>query len=142
LLEEAVALFASGQNKARIAIDINTELPAVLGSENDMHILINNLLSNAIKYSPNGGRIVLGARGEDNGVTLWVKDEGGGIPLEAQDKIFDRFYRVDNTACRMTGGTGLGLALVKEIVQEHGGRVWVESVVGEGSTFYVSLPAA
>ena len=72
---------------------------------------------------------------------LWVKDEGIGIPPEALDKVFDRFYRVDNTVRRSTSGVGLGLALVREIVSAHGGRVWVESTVGKGSTFYIALPA-
>lgn len=69
-----------------------------------------------------------------------MKDQGIGISPEAQEKIFDRFYRVDSSDRRATGGTGLGLALVQEIVHAHGGRVWVESAAGEGSTFFVSLP--
>ncbi len=74
-------------------------------------------------------------------VTIWVKDEGVGIPPELQERIFDRFYRLDNTDRRLVGGAGLGLALVREIVTAHGGRVWVESTPGKGSTFHVSLPA-
>jgi PAS domain S-box-containing protein len=140
LLEQAATLFAGSSNKYRITVDASAELPPVVGNEEDIRTVLNNLLSNAVKFSPNGGNIVLGARREDGNVTLWVKDEGIGIITEEQDRIFDRFYRVDNTARRTTGGTGLGLALVKKIVLAHGGRAWVESVVGKGSTFYVSLP--
>ncbi len=140
LLEQAATLFASASNKYRITVEASAELPLVAGNEEDIRTVLNNLLSNAIKFSPRGGNIVLGARPEDGNVTLWVKDEGIGIATEEQDRIFDRFYRVDNTARRTTGGTGLGLALVKKIALAHGGRAWVESVVGKGSTFYVSLP--
>jgi hypothetical protein len=140
LLEQAATLFASASNKYRITVDASAELPLIVGNDDDIRTVLDNLLSNAIKFSPKGGNIVVGARPEDGNVTLWVKDEGIGIPPEVQDRIFDPFYRVDNTARRTTGGTGLGLALVKKIVLAHGGRAWVESAVGKGSTFYVSLP--
>ena len=140
LLEEAAALFANASDKHLITVDAMTELPPIFGNEEDLRTVLTNLLSNAVKYSPKGGNIVLGARREDGNVTLWVKDEGVGIAKEEQDKIFDRFYRVDNTARRNTSGAGLGLALVKEIVLAHGGHFWVESAVWKGSTFYVSLP--
>lgn len=140
LLEEAATLFANASNKHRITVDAITGLPTVFGNEEDLRSVLNNLISNAVKYSPKGGNIVLGTRRENRIVTFWVRDEGMGITPEEQEKIFDRFYRIDNTACRTTSGTGLGLALVKEIAIAHGGRVWVESEVGKGSTFYVSLP--
>ncbi|RII27703.1 MAG: hypothetical protein CXR31_05585 [Geobacter sp.] len=107
-----------------------------------MHSVFNNLLSNAVKYSPNGGNIVLGAQQEANNVTMWVKDDGIGIPQDLLDKIFDRFYRVDNTDSRTTSGTGLGLSLAKEIVSAQGGSIWIESTLGKGSTVYITLPAA
>jgi PAS domain S-box-containing protein len=140
LLEETVALFANVSDKHRISIDANRELPMLFGDEVALHQVLSNLLSNAVKYSPNGGSVILGANREGNCLTLWVKDEGIGIPQEEQDKIFDRFYRVDNTARRQTAGTGLGLALVREIISTHGGLVWVDSTLGQGSTFFVSLP--
>jgi signal transduction histidine kinase len=73
---------------------------------------------------------------------MWVKDSGLGIPAESLERIFDVFYRVDNSAKLKIIGTGLGLALVKEIVTAHNGRVWVDSTLGQGSTFYISLPLA
>lgn len=140
ILEEAAALFAGASKKHRLTVRIVEELPPVRGDETRLHQVLNNLLSNAVKYSPEGGEIILGAERDGDAVTFRVKDEGIGIAPEAQGKIFDRFYRVDGTDRRATGGTGLGLALVKEIVLAHGGRVWVESDQGKGSTFFFSLP--
>jgi signal transduction histidine kinase len=84
--------------------------------------------------------VILDARLEDDRVTLWVKDVGAGIPSEALERIFEIFYRVESPSRRQITGTGLGLALVKEIVAAHHGQVWVESRLGQGSTFYISLP--
>ena len=84
----------------------------------------------------------IGAQAEPGQVLVWVSDEGIGIPSELLSKIFSRFYRVDNSATRKIGGTGLGLALVKDIVEAHGGKVWVESTLHEGSTFYFTLKVA
>ena len=140
LMEEAMAIFASPSCTHRIIVDSPAGLPRIYGDEELLHQTLTNLLSNAIKYSPNDCEIILGARCEGNIVTLWVKDNGMGIPAGSLDKVFELFYRVDNTARRMVGGTGLGLALVKEIVGVHGGKVWVESTLGKGSTFYITLP--
>ncbi len=140
LLEEAAALFDGTSKTHRVTLLLPRELPPVMGNETRLHQVLNNLLSNAIKYSPIGGEVILGARRDADDVTIWVKDQGIGISPEVQEKIFDRFYRVDGSDRRATGGTGLGLALVREIVHAHGGRVWVESAAGEGSTFFVSLP--
>ena len=104
--------------------------------------MFNNLVSNAVKYSPEGGEVYLGARRENDSIRIKVRDEGIGIPPESVEMIFERFYRIDNSDRRAVGGTGLGLALVREIITAHGGRVWVESEEGKGSTFFVSLPVA
>ena len=121
---------------------VDPSLPGLVTDRNGLKQVLINLLSNAIKYSPEGSEVILGARLEDNTVTLWVKDEGIGIPSESLDRIFDMFYRVEGTSKRQITGTGLGLALVKEIVCAHKGQVWVESTLGQGSTFYISLPVA
>ena len=84
----------------------------------------------------------MGATVEDDAVKVWVEDQGLGIPTEAVPNLFSKFFRVDNQDTRQIGGTGLGLALVKEIIEDHGGRVWVESVVGKGSTFFFTLPVS
>lgn len=142
LLEESAALFGTVSQRHRLTVDCPAGLPRVRGDGKDLRQAVNNLVSNAIKYSPNGGEIHLGAHREDDGVIIMVRDEGIGIPQKAQEKIFERFYRVDNSDRRAIGGTGLGLTLVREIVTAHGGRIWVESEPGRGSTFFVSLPVA
>ena len=140
LLERVVAIYANPSAKHPIIVAAPANLPPIAGDVELLHQALSNLLSNAIKYSPEGSEVILDARVEDNHVTLWVKDEGIGIPPESLDKIFDIFYRVEDTSKRQITGTGLGLALVKEIVGAHHGQVWVESTFGQGSTFYLSLP--
>lgn len=102
--------------------------------------IINNLVGNAIKYTPEGGEIKVAVRGDADKVVISVTDNGIGIPSEDLGHIFQKFYRVDNRQTREIGGTGLGLYLVKQRAEAMGGRVWVESEFGHGSTFYVSLP--
>ncbi|NBV25500.1 MAG: PAS domain-containing protein, partial [Proteobacteria bacterium] len=100
-----------------------------------------NLVDNAIKYGRSGGHVTIGARQKDAKlIELWVRDDGPGIPPEAQSRVFERFYRVDKARSRDAGGTGLGLAIVKHIVQSHGGEVWVESEPGHGAAFFFTLP--
>jgi signal transduction histidine kinase len=99
-----------------------------------------NLLSNAVKYSPDGGEIVVSTRVEGNAAHVVVRDHGMGIPPGALETIFERYGRVESLATRHIQGTGLGLPIVRQIVQLHGGSVWVESTVGEGSVFHVTLP--
>ena len=140
LLEEVVAVFANPSTKHPIIVNTPANLASILGDEELLHQALSNLLSNALKYSPPGSEIILDAYLEDNKVTLWVKDHGIGIPSESLDRIFDMFYRVESTATRHVAGTGLGLALVKEVAAAHNGQVWVESTEGQGSTFYISLP--
>lgn len=140
LLADAASLYAAASKQHRIVVECPPELPPIRGNEEQLYQVLSNLISNAIKYSPEGGDVTVGARGEADSVTIWVKDQGMGISPEFQEKIFERFFRVDNTDRRKVGGAGLGLTLVREIVAAHGGRVWVESALGAGSTFYVSLP--
>jgi PAS domain S-box-containing protein len=99
-----------------------------------------NLLSNAMKYSPRGGTIKTSVHADARQVLICVSDEGLGIPPGDLEKVFDRFYRVENASTRTIGGAGLGLAVSRGIVEAHGGRMWVESKLGAGSDFYVSLP--
>jgi two-component system, OmpR family, phosphate regulon sensor histidine kinase PhoR len=140
LLHDAIDLFAAGQERHNLAVSCPASLPAIRGDEGKLHQVMTNLISNACKYSPAGTTIDAGARQAGDEIVIWVKDQGIGVPVELREKIFEKFYRVDNSDRRRVGGTGLGLALVKEIVAAHGGRVWVEGNDGEGSTFYVALP--
>ena len=102
--------------------------------------IMDNLIGNAVKYTPEGGHIWVNVRGDGDKVLINVTDSGIGISADDLNHIFQKFYRVDNSATRSIGGTGLGLYLVKQRVEAMGGRVWAESVFGEGSTFYVSFP--
>lgn len=102
--------------------------------------VVNNLIENAVKYTDDGGEIWVSVRADGDDVLINVTDSGVGIPPENLDHIFQKFYRVDNSATRTIGGTGLGLYIVKARVEAMGGRVWAESSFGEGSTFYVALP--
>lgn len=102
--------------------------------------VIDNLMNNAIKYSPDGGVITTRLVDKQKEVILSITDQGLGIPAKDVDHVFDRFFRVDKARSRAQGGTGLGLAISKEIVERFGGRIWVESIEGKGSTFYIALP--
>jgi PAS domain S-box-containing protein len=139
LLREAVTVFSSGDGQHQLLIDAPDSLPLVRVDTARLRQVLTNLLSNAMKFSPQGGAVTIGARVEGDALKVWVKDQGVGIPSEAQQHLFSKFFRVDNRDTRSIGGTGLGLALVKEIVKAHGGRVWVESTVGKGSTFFFTL---
>lgn len=102
--------------------------------------VLNNLISNAVKYSPPNTPVTIGVEQQDDEAILWVRDEGYGISPEQQASLFDRFYRVRNKQNSRVEGLGLGLYISHEIVKKHGGKIWVDSVPGKGSTFYVSLP--
>jgi len=97
-------------------------------------------VGNALKFTPAGGRVTVRLSGGDNTVVLQVADTGIGIAADQLDRIFERFYQVDGSATRQYGGMGLGLALVKEIVEAHGGQITVTSQVGAGTTFTIVLP--
>jgi signal transduction histidine kinase len=101
--------------------------------------VITNLVDNAIKYTPEGG-VTLGLTGDDKVVQCYVKDTGPGIPAADLPHLFQKFYRVDNSATRTIGGTGLGLFICRKIIEMYNGRIWAESEVGKGSSFYINLP--
>ncbi|NJO57433.1 MAG: GAF domain-containing protein [Richelia sp. RM2_1_2] len=101
---------------------------------------LTNLLSNAIKFSPPHSTVFLGAKVQDSQILFQVKDQGRGIPEDKLETIFDRFQQVDASNSRHQGGTGLGLAICRSIVQQHGGKIWVESILGRSSIFYFTLP--
>jgi two-component system, OmpR family, sensor histidine kinase SenX3 len=114
----------------------------VMANRRDLASAVANLVDNAIKYSEPGGAVYVGGDRRDGRARLWVRDEGVGIPRRDQERIFERFYRVDRARSRWTGGTGLGLAIVRHVAAYHGGDVAVDSVEGDGSTFTLSLPLA
>ena len=125
-----------------LTLRLDPDLGMVLGDRDKLVQVVANLLNNAVKYSPKGGEIVLATRAEGETVHLLVRDHGMGIPGEALQSIFERYGRVESRATRYIQGTGLGLPIVQQIVLLHGGKVWAESTVGEGSIFHVTLPRA
>ncbi len=112
----------------------------IQGNETNLTSMFSNLVDNAIKYTPPGGRIEVTGEADDLGVTVRVSDTGIGIPQKKLSRIFERFYRVDKARSKETGGTGLGLSIVRHVAENHGGKVTVESKIGEGTTFTVYLP--
>ena len=120
------------------------DIPAdpLIAAVDPKHIeqVLRNLLGNAIKYSPEGGTITAGGRGDERQLLIWVSDEGIGIAPRDLEKIFERFYRVESEVTMNVRGAGLGLPVCRGIVEAHGGRIWAESIPGEGSTFYFALP--
>jgi signal transduction histidine kinase len=99
-----------------------------------------NILLNAMNHSPAGGQILVRVEPAEAGIRVQVKDQGPGISPEQLPYVFERFYRVDKARNRKEGGMGLGLAIARSFVEAHGGRIWVESTLGEGSSFYFILP--
>ncbi len=115
-------------------------LPLVLADRERIEEVLMNLLDNAIKYSSKGTRIVVQGKANGDEVIISVADRGKGIPLRERERIFERFQRVESASTRRTQGAGLGLYICRAIVEAHGGRIWVESELGQGSTFSFSLP--
>jgi two-component system sensor histidine kinase SenX3 len=119
--------------------DAGTE---VYGDEALLQVALHNLISNAIQYSPGGSRVGIGVTASDGVVEIAVTDQGVGIAEDDRDRVFERFFRADSSRSRHTGGSGLGLSIVKHVAQNHGGDVRVWSQHGHGSTFTIRLPAA
>jgi signal transduction histidine kinase len=125
-----------------LALVAPPELPPVAADEGKLNQVLANLVENAVKYSPDGGHVELRLEAGDRSLLLAVEDEGLGIPAAEQERIFEKFYRLDPHQTRGVGGTGLGLYICRELVQRMHGRIWVESREGVGSTFSVELPLA
>jgi signal transduction histidine kinase len=125
-----------------LKVDAPPDLPLVQADSERIGQVLRNLLINAITHTPRQGRIEIRARSTGVEVEVIVKDSGPGIEPEQAANIFERFYRVDRSRARSTGGAGLGLAIVKQLVSAHGGRVWVESTAGQGAVFIFTLPLA
>jgi signal transduction histidine kinase len=128
------------QADLHLEAEIPPGIPPVPGNPVYMRRVLDNLIGNAVKFTPSGGSISVWMCQQDDQVVVEVTDTGIGISLQQHERIFDRFYQIDGSVNRKYGGVGLGLALVKEIVVLFGGQVTVESQVGQGSTFRVSLP--
>lgn len=137
-LEQVVAVQMT--NQTQIAIEYSNDLPVVQADEDLLRRVLINLLGNAVKFTPADGTITLGARRENDKVVVWVRDTGEGVPLEYQERIFERFGQVESRRAGRRMSTGLGLTFCKLVVEAHGGQMWLESEVDKGSTFYFALP--
>ncbi len=130
------------KKKLKLTFENRTDdIPHVLIDTEKMRAALQNLLENSVKYTPEGGALTIGFKHIESFVEVWVRDTGIGIPQEEQDRIFTRLFRARNAIKVETGGSGLGLFITKGIVEKHGGKIWFESKVGEGSTFSFSIPA-
>ena len=142
LLKEAVDINSAkaGEKKQTLELRLDEELPPVQGVERALFEVFMNLVSNAVKYTPDHGRIIVSARPLADGVEVSVADNGFGLTPEEKERVFQRFYRVKNEQTRQIVGTGLGLPIVKKVVEDHQGGIEVQSEPGKGSTFTVRLP--
>jgi signal transduction histidine kinase/GAF domain-containing protein len=142
LVQRTVARFRVTTEQHRISVNATPEHIVIMADPRRIEQVLSNLMNNAIKYSPGGGDIDISVREDqtDKAALLSVRDNGIGIPVQQQNRIFSRFVRADNAYAHNIGGTGLGLYLCRELVERHGGRIWFESVEGQGSTFFISLP--
>jgi signal transduction histidine kinase len=143
LVEEVVCGYDDHLRGAgfEMQLEVEPDLPPVTFDAAALSQALANLLDNSMKYSPDRKAIAVVVRRDESGVAIEVADRGIGIPRAEQQKIFEKFYRVDTEVVRTTRGSGLGLALTRHIVEAHGGRIVVDSTPGEGSRFRIVLPA-
>jgi signal transduction histidine kinase len=141
-LEVVEAARAHAPGGVAIELGVEDDLPDVAADPDMLRQVLANLVENAVKYSPDGGRVIVSLRPHEGRVLFAVHDEGLGIPLRDQERIFEKFFRLDPNLTRGVGGTGLGLYICRELVRRMGGRIWVASSAGEGSTFFFELPVA
>jgi two-component system phosphate regulon sensor histidine kinase PhoR len=142
LVQQAIRLLMphATVKQQTLQIDVPDDIVALADDQQVTRVILN-LVQNAIKFTPDGGTIWVAATlADEEDVQVCVKDNGPGIQEAEQSRIFERFYKADRARSR--GGTGLGLAIARHIVEGHGGRIWVESVPGQGATFCFTLPRA
>ena len=138
----ALQLQATHKNIS-MGVEIPKDLPhAIEADQALLHQALYNLVENALKYTPDGGTVTIGMQCAASTLTFAIQDSGIGIPKSDLSRLFEKFYRGTNREALAKRGTGLGLAIVKSIAERHGGKVWVESEVGQGSTFYLLIPLA
>jgi PAS domain S-box-containing protein len=140
VIEKVMQAQRSYTDKHRLTLDFSGEVPRLLGDSDKFDQILTNLLSNAIKYSPKGGEVKVVVDVGEEDLTLRVSDQGIGIPRDVLPRLFEKFERVDNRDTRQAGGTGIGLYLVKHLVEQHEGEIKIESELGKGSTFVVRMP--
>jgi PAS domain S-box-containing protein len=140
ILDEILSISKINSEKHQIMLQVADDLPEALLDKEKMKEVMINLVSNAIKYSPKGGRVWIRMGSDGTNLKIEIQDEGIGIPKEHQSKLFQAFYRVDSSHTAEIPGTGLGLVIVKAILEQHGGKISFESDFGKGTTFYILVP--
>jgi len=144
VIEEAAVVAGVSSGGHRFLVDLPQNLPSAYSDHAHLKQVLINLLSNATKYSPKGTTIVVGTEHDTNAdrLVIWIRDQGVGISEEDQKQLFSTFHRIRRPDMEDVPGTGLGLYIVKSMTEAMGGEVWMRSVVGQGSTFYVAMPVA
>jgi len=142
VLSDTVARAASASSMVEFKPDLDPRLPIVTGDRDRLIQVVSNLVNNAVKYSPEGGTVTISTRAEGGYALITVADTGLGIPPDEIAHVFERFRRVRSGAAQSIAGTGLGLTIVKQIIEMHGGKIWVESALGHGSAFHFTIPLA
>jgi PAS domain S-box-containing protein len=140
LVQQAIERFQTQTDKHTLKSDFPADFPIIMGDTVRLRQVIDNLISNAIKYSPKGGKILVRGSCDDQWVQVTVSDQGQGLPPEQLERVFERFYRVDNALTSSTQGTGLGLYLAHAVITAHGGRIWASNNPKGGATFTFTLP--
>jgi histidine kinase len=139
VVEQFQVQFAA--RRVQLGLSLPPDLPEVLADPDRLEQIMINLLANALRYTPSGGSVTIMAEAHDFFVQIGVRDTGVGIAADHIPHIFERFYRVDKSRARQSGGTGIGLTIARHLVYAQGGEIWVESAgPGQGATFYVTLP--
>jgi signal transduction histidine kinase len=141
LIREVVDEMRMRTESHYFVVDLPSEMPQVMADQRRIRQVLTNLIGNAIKYTKRG-QIAVSCEIEDDHMTVSVSDQGDGIPPQYLDRIFERFFQVDGASTRRVGGSGLGLSISRGIIQAHNGRMWAESVLGQGSLFRFALPLA
>ena len=140
LVDQAIEIMQGMADKAEVSLSVSCQ-PAQTWADSDRIIqVLTNLISNAIKFSTQGSTVSIFTETQNNNILFKVEDQGRGIPADKLESVFGRFQQVDASDAREKGGTGLGLAICKKIIEQHDGKIWVESTHGEGSVFYFSMP--
>jgi PAS domain S-box-containing protein len=142
VMSDAIQRAGSSTTAVEFRSDFDPRLPIVSGDRDRLIQVVSNLVNNAVKYSPDGGIVTMSTRSEGGFALVSITDTGVGIPPDEISHVFERFRRVRSGAAQSIPGTGLGLTIVKQIVEMHGGKIWVESAVGHGSAFHFTLPLA
>jgi signal transduction histidine kinase len=140
LAREVIAKLKSKSGTRRFSLDMPDDLPQVVADAIRVERIIYNLLDNAVKYSPDGSEVRVFSHCQGDCVVVGVSDRGTGISPHDQDRLFQPFERLSNPSADSSQGTGLGLVVCKRLVEAHGGQIWVESELGQGSTFFFTLP--